>query len=143
MEKDFPCDKLLSHSESQKPLCQTTLQEEVQKGMEEHRLFFQILNKLKSGSHAKTLAEMGFPLNKEYVDIVVKGYLKQIGRPNLFREDGIPGYSWWKGFLRRHLQLSKRKPQHLSKKRAESNDRYPDVLDKCFAKLADLLKHPT
>ena len=84
----------------------------------------------------QTLAEMGFPLNKDYVDVVVKGYLKQIGRPNPFGEDGIPGYSWWKGFLIRHPQLSKRRPQHLSKKRAESND--PDMLDKWFEKLADL-----
>ena len=84
---------------------------------------------------------MGFPLNKDYVDVVVKGYLKQIGRPNPFGEDGIPGDSWWKGFLRRHPQLSKRKPQHLSKKRAESND--PDVLDKWFEKLADLYETST
>ena len=75
--KELSLHRLLSHLESQKALCQTMLQEEVQRGMEEHRLFFQ------------TLAEMGFPLNKDYVDVVVKGYLKQIGRPNPFGENKL------------------------------------------------------
>ena len=49
---------------------------------------------------------------------VVTNYVKSVGRPNPFKE-GEPGPDWWCSFLRRWQQLSQRKPEHLTEKRAE------------------------
>ena len=86
----------------------------------------------------QVLAEMGFPLDKAYVSAVVSDYLKQQGKHSPFGELGIPGRKWWNGFLSRHPQLAQRKPQHLSRKRAEVND--PAVLDEWFEKVRCLFE---
>jgi len=86
----------------------------------------------------QVLAEMGFPLDKAYVSAIVGDYLKQQGKPNAFGESGLPGRNWWDGFLRRHPQLAQRKPQHLSRKRAEAND--SAVLDEWFQKVQHLFE---
>ena len=52
------------------------------------------------------------------VSQVVSDYLQSIRRPNPFHK-GVPGPDWWDLFFKRWLQLSERKPEHLSKKRAE------------------------
>ena len=44
------------------------------------------------------LAEMGFPLTKGYVEVVVTDYLKNQNRMSSFGPSGVPGWSWWEGF---------------------------------------------
>lgn len=84
----------------------------------------------------QVLAELGFPMNVDYVNAVVIDYLKQEGKPNPFGKSGVPGRDWWSRFFKRHPELVKRKPQHLTKTRAEAND--PKVLDEWFAKVKSL-----
>ena len=84
----------------------------------------------------QVLAEMGFPLNVYYVGNVIKDYLAQQGKSNPFGDTGIPGRDWWSRFLSRHPELAKRRPQHLSRKRAEAND--PAVLDEWFERVQKL-----
>ena len=56
-------------------------------------------------------------MTRELVAGVVMDFLQKVSRPHPFKEK--PGYDWWAGFLKRWPQLAERKPQHLSKKRAE------------------------
>ena len=61
------------------------------------------------------LAEMGFPLTKSNVEVVVRVYLINQDRGSTFGSRGIPGRSWWEGFLSRWPTLGQRKPQHLAR----------------------------
>ena len=63
---------------------------------------------------------MGFGLTRKIVGEIIMDYLKTINRPHPFKV--CPGYDWWKGFMRRWPTLTERKPQHLSRKRAEGAD---------------------
>ena len=66
------------------------------------------------------------------LDVVVKGYKTNWKTKS---QDGTLNIHGVRGFLE---DIHSRKPHHHSKKQAESNDQYPDVLDKWFEKLADL-----
>ena len=66
------------------------------------------------------LQEMGFPLDKASLTSLVADYIRESGRDNPFCE-GVPGPDWFAGFMRRlQYTLSRRKPQHLSRKRAKA-----------------------
>lgn len=68
----------------------------------------------------QVLADMGFPLTKDNVEVVVRDYLRgQEGRGRAFGSSGVPGRSWWEGFLSRWPTLLQCKPQHLPKQRAQ------------------------
>lgn len=84
------------------------------------------------------LADMGFPLTKAYVEVVVKDYLKNQDRNSLFGPSGIPGRSWWEGFLGRWPSLVQRKPQHLARQRAQSS--MQEVVDVFFDRLENLFQ---
>ena len=43
--------------------------------------------------------ELGFPLNKDYVDTVIHEYLVQEGKPSSFGKSGVPRKEWWSNFL--------------------------------------------
>ena len=70
----------------------------------------------------QVLQEIGFPLTKELVSVIIYDYMKdQPCRPNPFRKNGMPGRDWWNSFLKRwNKELSVRKPQQLSTHRAVS-----------------------
>ena len=87
----------------------------------------------------QVLAKMGFPLTKDYVAVVVRDYLQAEGRNCLFSGDGLPGRSWWEGFLSWWPKLVQRKPQHLSKQRAQCAS--TAVVDAFFGKLENLYQH--
>ena len=80
---------------------------------------------------------MGFPLSKAYVEVVVRDYLKNINRSSSFGPGGIPGQSWWEGFLRRWPTLVKRKSQHLSRQRAQCS--MHEVVDAFFDQVRNML----
>ncbi|XP_065920314.1 uncharacterized protein [Dysidea avara] len=63
--------------------------------------------------------------DKDEVEISVKVYLNT----SVFTV-------WWSRFLSRHSSLAQRRPQHLSKKRAQAND--PIVLDEWFERVRKL-----
>lgn len=88
----------------------------------------------------QVLPELGFPLNKDYVNAVIHEYLIQEEKPNPFGKSSLPGKDWWSNFFKCHPELVQRKPQHLTKERAEAVD--PRVLDDWFAKVK-LLFHST
>ena len=69
-----------------------------------------------------SLAEMGFGITRELVEVVLFDYIKENDIPNPFN-GGVPGRDWWQGFMRRWPMLSERKPQHLSLKRAQAGDK--------------------
>ena len=50
-------------------------------------------------------AEWGFGLGKREVIKLVSDYCLSVKRQNPFHKD-VPGKDWWRGFLRRHPQLS-------------------------------------
>ena len=66
------------------------------------------------------LADMGFGLTGELVGVVLSDYLQDHSIPNL--TGGVPGKDWWRCFLKCWPSLTERKPQHLSKSRAEAGD---------------------
>ena len=72
----------------------------------------------------QVMQELAFPLTRDFVSIIVRDYLKDRGRDDRFK-DGIPGSDWWLGFLKRHPNLSERKPEHLPKCRAKAAE--PEV----------------
>ena len=61
------------------------------------------------------LADMGFPLNKDYVSLIIRDYVNEKYQENPFGSNGIPGSRWWECFLPRWPNLRERKPQHISK----------------------------
>ena len=65
------------------------------------------------------LAEMGFGLTRQIVERVVRDYVQENGITTPFPDD-IPGKDWWHRFKKRWPCLTERKPQHLSKRRAEA-----------------------
>ena len=67
------------------------------------------------------LADMGFGLTRELVGVVLSDYLQDHSIPNPFT-GGVPGKDWWRCFLKCWPSLAERKPQHLSKSRAEAGD---------------------
>ena len=79
----------------------------------------------------QVLQEIGFPLTRELAASVVQDYLKHEAIANPFNND-CPGKDWWSGFIKR-WKLSKRKPQHLSAKRAEGV--LPEVVDAWLEKV--------
>ena len=69
------------------------------------------------------------------VGYVVMDFLQKNSRPHPFKE--TPGLKWWNGFLKRWPQLSERKAQHLSKKRAQGAN--SETIQDFFAKVEKLL----
>lgn len=65
----------------------------------------------------QVLQEVSFGLTRETVGAVVMEFLQKASRPHPFKQQ--PGYDWWAGFLQRWPILTERRPQHLSRKRAE------------------------
>ena len=68
----------------------------------------------------QVMHELGFPLTKDFVSVALREYLDATCRAEKFK-DGIPGYDWWWGFLKRHPKLAERKPEHFPRKRAEAS----------------------
>ena len=65
------------------------------------------------------LAESGFPWDRSDLISMVKCFIQKTGRPNPFK-DNWPGEDWIIGFEKRWRgELSKRKPELLTKARAE------------------------
>ena len=74
-------------------------------------------------------------MSKELVDAVIFDYLKDKEKSNPFT-GGVPGHDWWRRFLSRWPCLSERKPQHLSKKRAQAGN--SEVINAWFNKLDEV-----
>lgn len=68
------------------------------------------------------------------IGFVVMDFMQRVSRPHPFKQ--APGYKWWNGFLKRWPQLSERKAQHLSQKRAQGAN--SKTIEEFFAKLEDL-----
>ena len=67
----------------------------------------------------QVLADLGFPMNMDYVDSALREYLVKKGKSNPFGESGKPGRDWWSRFLKHHPEIAQRKPQHLTKARVK------------------------
>jgi len=70
------------------------------------------------------------------VEVVLFEYIKEQQIPNPFH-NGIPGETGGH-FLRRWPCLSERKPQHLSKKRAEAS--HPEIINGWFDRVEELAR---
>lgn len=64
------------------------------------------------------MGKAGFPVTKTQLIESVTELLKTLGRENPFK-DGVPGRHWYKGFLKRHKEISCRVSQNLTKARAD------------------------
>ena len=78
---------------------------------------------------------MRYGLTKDLVEVVIYDYLKENDIPNPFT-GGVPGRDWWQRFLKRWPHFSERKPQHLSKKRAQAGN--GDIINAWFDKLNEV-----
>ena len=67
----------------------------------------------------QVLAEMGFGITRRLVKTIANNYIRENNIPTPFR-DGRPGKDWWQRFMKRWPSLTQRKPQHLSKSRAQA-----------------------
>ena len=80
---------------------------------------------------------MGFGLTKELIEVVVLDYIKENNIKVPFT-GGIPGKDWWQRFFKRWPTLAHRKPQHLSKHRAEAAN--PAIVEAWFDKVEAFLR---
>ena len=83
----------------------------------------------------QAMQELGFGFTRAMVAEVATDYLVSTSRPN---HGGVPGKDW-SLFLKRWPQLCVRKPEHLSKKRAEGvtqkfGDHWVELVQKVFKK---------
>lgn len=85
----------------------------------------------------QVLQELGYGLSREMVGEVISSFIADQKRQSPFK-DGVPGKDWWRGFLKRWPSLSERKPQHLSKRRADAAN--PEVLESWFASVQSFLQ---
>ena len=63
--------------------------------------------------------EWGFGLSRQEIINVVSEIIKSIHCPTTFK-NGTPESHWWNGFMRRHPELTKQKPQSLQMVRAKA-----------------------
>ena len=63
---------------------------------------------------------MGFGLGRREIEGIIQNFFKVSKKPNPFCT-GVPGEGWRSGFMRRHPQLTKRKPQNLQMVLSEAN----------------------
>lgn len=75
------------------------------------------------------VCEWGFGLGRREVESVIEDYLRVTKRRNPFK-GGVPGEGWWSGFMRRHPEITKRKPQQLQMVRVRSSTK--DVITHWF-----------
>uniref|UniRef100_A0A1B6JFL2 DDE-1 domain-containing protein n=2 Tax=Homalodisca TaxID=139475 RepID=A0A1B6JFL2_9HEMI len=75
-------------------------------------------------------AKCGYPLDRKDLQYMVCSYVKSVGRKTPFKDD-MPGYDFLRGFEKRWAhELSKRKPEILTKARAEGLSQF--VVDEFF-----------
>ena len=74
-------------------------------------------------------SQWGFGLTKMDIISVVADYFQHTKKPNPFK-DGVPGDDWWCLFMKRHPELTKRKPQALQMVRAKAAT--PHVINHWF-----------
>lgn len=84
------------------------------------------------------LSNMGVPLTPKSVRRSVFSYCKKNGIGNKFNnESEMAGYSWYKAFMRRHPELSKRKAQSMNWARAQKLN--PFIVKDYFTKLSSIM----
>lgn len=84
----------------------------------------------------KARARMGYPCDKEELRDLVAKYVKENNLPTPFK-DGRPGLDWYYGFMKRHKQLSFKKPEQLQK--ARKDQRKPNVIYNFYENLAKVV----
>jgi len=67
-----------------------------------------------------TMCARGFPFSRKDIQCLAFQYAKQYGFKRFNNERGSAEYYWMKGFLKRHSNLSCKKPEPLSSARAAS-----------------------
>lgn len=80
--------------------------------------------------------DWGYGIGKKEVLGVVGNYCKS-NKIDVFPSGGVPKIEWWRGFLRRHPELSLRKPQALQISRAKAAT--PQIIDQWFSVLEPLI----
>lgn len=78
------------------------------------------------------MADIGCGLQKLQLLDLVASYLQETNQAHLF-PGGVPGDDWYKGFLKRHSELSVRIARNLGAARANATD--AELVDKWFARL--------
>ncbi|KAJ8018189.1 hypothetical protein HOLleu_43965 [Holothuria leucospilota] len=86
------------------------------------------------------MAAIGYGVTREKLQVTVKAILDREGRKvNVFNENK-PGKDWYYGFLRKHPQLSSRRPEALELSRAKMCS--PENIHECFIGFENfLLQH--
>ena len=95
----------------------------------------------------QVLAEMGFGITRRLVKTIINNYIRENNIPTPFC-DGKPGKGWWQRFMKRWPSLTQRKPQHLSKSRAQAANNmvlmaFFDSLEKSYNESGLNMEDPT
>ena len=85
----------------------------------------------------RDMSKIGYGRSTDELKVAVKQILDKDGRPNPFR-DNSPGYAWFKGFMRRHPEISVRQAESLPVNRAKGCS--PKVLDRWFEEFTEFIK---
>jgi len=83
------------------------------------------------------LASRGFPLSAKMVRDVAFQFANKHGIADFSAKKGTAGYDWMHGFMRRHPNLSMKKPEALSAAHASGVNR--PVIEAWFAHLSEFL----
>ena len=85
-----------------------------------------------------TMCARGFPFSRKDIQCLAFQYAHHYGLKGFNNEGGSAGYYWMRGFLKRHSNLSCRKPEALSSARAASVNK--SVINGWFDKYEQTLK---
>src|SRR5258705_3868713 len=66
-------------------------------------------------AHAMEMSDFGFPVNALDFWFTIKGFLDRKGRCVSIFKNNLPGYDWFKSFMKRHLVLSIRLANNIKR----------------------------
>lgn len=85
----------------------------------------------------RDLADRGFGLTKRLVQVKAAEFCRKADLKTPFKEDGPAGQKWYKGFMKRHPELSLRSPSKLCTNRGKAMSK--EVVGRYFGVVGEMI----